>query len=235
MIKEAIILAGGRGTRLQTVVSDLPKSLALVNGKPFLHYLFVYLKKYGIEKIILSTGYLSEKVKAQFGEEYLGVNVLYSNEETPLGTGGGIRMAMEKCSSGHVLAMNGDSIFQIELDKFFEKHLSGSADATLALRKVVDASRYGTIELEANRIISFKEKAITTSGAALINGGIYLLRKKTFMAITDPKMPFSIENDFFARNSANLWLQAFHSDNYFIDIGIPEDFERAQTELKQFQ
>jgi len=100
---------------------------------------------------------------------------------------------------------------------------------------VADASRYGTIELEANRIISFKEKAITTSGAALINGGIYLLRKKTFMAITDPKMPFSIENDFFARNAANLWLQAFRSDNYFIDIGIPEDFERAQTELKQFQ
>jgi len=235
MIKEAVILAGGFGTRLRSVVSDLPKSLAPVNGKPFLHYLFIYLKKHGIEHIVLSVGYMSEKVMEQFGNEYLGIKVSYAKEETPLGTGGGIRLAMEKCSGAHVLAMNGDSFFEIALDKFFENHLSGSADATLALRKVEDGSRYGTIQLDGKRIISFREKSPDVKGAALINGGVYVLRKKTFLGITEAKKSFSIEYDFFAKHAEKLWLQSFISDGYFIDIGIPEDFERAQTEFRRFQ
>jgi D-glycero-alpha-D-manno-heptose 1-phosphate guanylyltransferase len=235
MIKEAIILAGGFGTRLRSVVSDLPKSLAPVNGKPFLHYLFIYLKKYGIEHVVLSVGYMSEKVMEEFGNEYSGIKVSYAKEETPLGTGGGIRLAMEKCSGAHILAMNGDSFFQVDLSQLFETHLSSSADATLALRKVEDSSRYGTIQLDGKRIISFREKSPEIKGAALINGGTYLLRRKTFMGITEPEKQFSIEYDFFARHADKLWLQAFESEGYFIDIGIPEDFQRAQEEFKRFQ
>jgi D-glycero-alpha-D-manno-heptose 1-phosphate guanylyltransferase len=231
LIKEAVILAGGFGTRLRSVVSDLPKSLAPVNEKPFLHYLFLWLKKFGIEHIVLSVGYLSEKVEEQFGNEYLGIKVSYAKEESPLGTGGGIRLAMEKCSGAHVLAMNGDSFFDVELDQFFENHLSGSADATLALRKVEDGSRYGTIQLDGMRIIAFREKDPEVKGDALINGGIYLLRRKTFLKNTESENQFSIERDFFGRLADKLWLQSFISDGYFIDIGIPEDFERAQKEF----
>src|SRR6476620_436176 len=128
MITEAIILAGGLGTRLRSVVSDLPKSMAHVNGKPFLHYLFVHLKKYNVSKVVLSVGYMADKVEEFFGNEYLGIKVEYAFEKEQLGTGGGIRLAMEKCSGAHVLALNGDSFFNVPLDSFFEKHLGGSSD-----------------------------------------------------------------------------------------------------------
>jgi len=127
--------------------------------------------------------------------------------------------------------MNGDSFFNVELDRFFENHLGGSSDATLALRKVADGSRYGTIQLDGTRIISFREKSPEVKGEALINGGIYLLRRKTFLGNTQAAKQFSIEYDFFARLADKLWLQSFISEGYFIDIGIPEDFEKAQGEF----
>lgn len=208
--------------------------MAPVNGKPFLHYLFSWLKKYEINHVVLSVGYMSEKVESYFGNEYLGIKISYAKEETPLGTGGGIRLAMEKCSGAHILALNGDSFFDVALDEFFDSHLSGSADATLALRKVDDGARYGTIALDGSRIISFKEKDPDVKGEALINGGVYLLRRKTFLKNTEPQKSFSIEYDFFAKLADKLWLQAFISNGYFIDIGIPEDFERAQKELLNY-
>jgi D-glycero-alpha-D-manno-heptose 1-phosphate guanylyltransferase len=235
LIKEAIILAGGFGTRLRSVITDLPKPMAPVNGKPFLHYLFLYLKHYNIQKVILSVGYLAEKVETEFGKNYLGIEVDYAYEKEALGTGGGIRLAMEKCSGAHVMVLNGDTFFDVKLDEFFETHLGGSSDATLALRKVEDASRYGTIELDGNRIVAFKEKSNVVKGSALINGGVYLLRKKTFLGNTEAEKVFSIENDFFAKLADKLWLQAFPCDGYFIDIGIPEDYERAQSEFKELQ
>src|ERR1041385_3540817 len=164
MIKEAIILAGGLGTRLRSVVNDLPKSMAPVNGKPFLHYLFLWLKKYEINRAVLSVGYLSEKVEEYFGEEYLGIKITYAKEESALGTGGGIRLAMEKCSGAHVLVLNGDTFFDVDLEKLSEVHLGGSSDATLALRKVEDGSRYGTIQLDGNRIKAFREKSPEVKG-----------------------------------------------------------------------
>lgn len=234
MIKEAIILAGGFGTRLRSVITDLPKPMAPVNGKPFLHYLFVYLKHYNISKVILSVGYLSEKIEAEFGTNYLGIEVDYAFEKEAVGTGGGIRLAMGKCSGAHILVLNGDTFFDVKLDDFFHAHLGGTSDATLALRKVEDASRYGTIQLEENRINAFKEKSPDVKGSALINGGVYLLRKKTFLGNTESGKAFSIENDFFAKLADKLWLQAFPCEGYFIDIGIPEDFERAQKEFERF-
>ncbi|MCX6311860.1 MAG: nucleotidyltransferase family protein [Bacteroidetes bacterium] len=234
MIREAVILAGGFGTRLRSVVSELPKSLAPINGKPFLHYIFLYLKTYRIEKVVLSVGYMSEKIEEQFGKNYLGIKIEYAYEKEPLGTGGGIRLAMEKCSDAHILAMNGDTFFDVPLFEFFENHLSGSADATLALRKVMDASRYGTIQLDGQRISAFKEKNPEVTGEALINGGVYLLRKKTFFGNTEAGKAFSIEHDYFAKLADKLWLQSFPCENYFIDIGIPEDYARAQVEFEKF-
>ncbi len=231
MIKEAIILAGGFGTRLRPLVSDVPKPLAPVNGKPFLHYLFVYLQRYGIEKAVLSVGYMAEKIEAHFGKNYLGIAISYAYENEPMGTGGGIRLGMEQCSGAHVLALNGDTLFDVPLDDFFEAHLGGSSDATLALRIVHDSSRYGTIALDGKRITAFREKNPEVTGEALINGGVYALRRKTFLGITEPKKAFSIEQDFFAEHADKLWLQAFPCEGYFIDIGVPEDYARAQHEF----
>lgn len=221
--------------------------MAPVNGKPFLHYLFVYLKHYNIQKVILSVGYLAEKVEAEFGKNYLGIEVDYAYEKEALGTGGGIRLAMEKCSGAHVMVLNGDTFFDVKLDDFFEMHLGGSSDATLALRRVDDASRYGTIELDGKRIAAFKEKSLPAAavasgakagedvkGSALINGGVYLLRRKTYLGNTEPGKAFSIEHDFFAKLADKLWLQAFPCEGYFIDIGIPEDYARAQIEFERF-
>lgn len=232
MIKEAIILAGGFGTRLRPVISDLPKPLAPVNGKPFLHYVLAYLANYGIEKAVLSVGYMADKIEAHFGENYLGMKIEYAYEREPLGTGGGIRLGMEKCTGAHVLALNGDTLFRVPLDEFFETHLGGSSDATLALRKVEDGSRYGTIELDSHRIAAFREKSPDVKGPALINGGVYAIRRKTYLGITEANKAFSIENDFFAKYADKLWLQAFPCEGYFIDIGIPEDYARAQVEMK---
>lgn len=231
MIKEAVVLAGGFGTRLRPVISDLPKPLAPVNGHPFLHYVFVHLKNHGIRKVVLSVGYMHEKIQSHFGKEYLGLEVAYAIEHEPLGTGGGIRLAMEQCTDAHVLAMNGDTLFKVPLTALFEAHMSGSADATLALRKVEDGSRYGTIDLDGKRITAFREKSPDRTGPQWINGGVYAMRRKTFMKNTESGKAFSIEHDFFGKYSDRLLLHAFPTDAYFIDIGIPEDYARAQTEF----
>jgi len=231
MIKEAIILAGGFGTRLRPVISDLPKPMAPVNGKPFLHYLLSYLRHSGIEKAVLSVGYMAEKIEAHFGKNYSGIAIGYARENEPLGTGGGIRLAMEQCAGAQALVLNGDTFFNVPLGQFSEAHLNHAADATLALRKVHDGSRYGTIETQESRIVSFREKNPGAKGEALINGGVYALRKDVFFELTEANKNFSIEQDFFAQYANKLWLQAFPSDAYFIDIGIPEDYARAQKEF----
>jgi len=231
MIKEAVVLAGGFGTRLRSVISDLPKPLAPVNGHPFLHYVLQHLKKHGLQHVVLSVGYMHEKIQEHFGDEYLGMKVSYAIEHEALGTGGGIRLGMEMCTDAHVLAMNGDTFYEVPLSDMFEKHMGGSADATLAMRKVEDGSRYGTLQLDGTRITAFREKSPEHSGPQLINGGVYAMRRKSFMGITQPKENFSIEYDYFGRYASKMLLQGYNCDAYFIDIGIPEDYARAQKEL----
>lgn len=233
MIKEAIVLAGGFGTRLRPVISDLPKPLAPIHGQPFLHYVFLHLKQHGITHVVLSVGYMAEKIQAHFGNEYLGMKVDYAIEQEPLGTGGGIRLGMELCSTEHVLAMNGDTLFKVPLTELFAKHLNGSAVATLALRKVEEGSRYGTIQLRDERITAFREKAPEFTGPQLINGGVYAMHRATFMQHTKAGESFSIEYDYYGKNTASLHFNGFPCDAYFIDIGIPEDYARAQEELKR--
>jgi len=233
LLKEAIILAGGFGTRLQTVVSDVPKPMAPINNEPFLNYVFDYLKHYHIEHVVLSTGYLADKISEYYKNDYQGIKISYTKEETPLGTGGGIRLAMEKCYTKQVLVLNGDSFFDVNLNQYFNQHTSFHSDCSLALRKVENAARYGTIKLGDGFIKAFKEKdSIEKEG--IINGGVYIINRELFLNKTDVLKPFSIEKDFFETRINELNLMGFEYKGYFIDIGIPDDYKKAQDDFKRF-
>ncbi|MBP7808334.1 MAG: nucleotidyltransferase family protein [Bacteroidia bacterium] len=252
MITEAIILAGGFGTRLQSVVSDLPKPMAPVNGIPFLDYQLLYLKNFGIKKVILSVGHLHEKIISHYKNNFNGVEIDYAIETSPLGTGGGIRIALEKCKSNSVLVLNGDSFFDVDLTSFFNLHTKANADCSLALRKVENASRYGTVHFSSvapsfdtlnksddapigmSRINSFQEKN-SEPKPGLINGGVYLLNKDTYLQATETNKNFSIEKDFFEKKIDELNIFGFEYKGYFIDIGIPEDYTKAQDDFKGFK
>jgi D-glycero-alpha-D-manno-heptose 1-phosphate guanylyltransferase len=234
LLKEAIILAGGFGTRLQAVVSDLPKPMAPINNEPFLNYVFDYLLHYKIEHVVLSTGYLADKISDYYKNEYRGIKISYTKEETPLGTGGGIRLAMTKCYTSDVLVLNGDSFFYVNITDHFNNHISKQADCSLALRKVFNASRYGTILLGiGNAIETFKEKN-NIEQTGLINGGVYILNRKLYLSKTNEAVPFSIEKDFYESRINELHIFGFEYDGYFIDIGIPEDYNKAQIDFKNF-
>ena len=244
-MEEAIILAGGFGTRLREVVADVPKPMAPVNNKPFLDYLIKYLAHYGIKKVVLSVGYLAEKVKKHYGNNFEGVEIIYSLEKDPLGTGGGIRLAMEQCHTKEVLVLNGDSFFDIDLHTFYNTHVNNHSHFSLAIRKVDNASRYGSIEFSifqgglkgtsnASRISSFNEKS-SIEKAGLINAGIYLLNRNLFLEHTSSGQNFSIEKDFFAAHLKSLTMHGFEMNGYFIDIGVPEDYKQAQHDFKAFK
>lgn len=235
MLKEAIILAGGFGTRLQSVVNDVPKPMAPVNQEPFLNYIFDYLKFYKIEHVVLSTGYLSEKISEYYGSEYLGIKISYTKEVEPLGTGGGIRLAMEKCTEENVLVLNGDSFFEVELIAYNKQHEDKRADCSLALRKVENAARYGTIVHGLNNsIVRFKEKD-EQEQPGLINGGVYILNRKLYLEKTEQGKAFSIEKDFYEKRANELKICGYEYDGYFIDIGIPDDYKKAQVDFKNFK
>lgn len=234
MLQTAVILAGGFGTRLQSVVSDLPKPMAPVNGEPFLNYQLNYLKHFGFKKVIFSTGHLADKIQSYYKNYYNGIEIEYVHEDAPMGTGGGIRLALEKCEDEFALVLNGDSFFDVNVHDFFRLHVNESSRCSLALRKVSDSSRYGTIETDDNdRIISFKEKTNKTIEGT-INGGVYILNKDLYLTTTLQGTNFSIEKDFFEKELNSLVFKGFEFNGYFIDIGIPEDYTRAQHELKEF-
>ncbi len=226
---EAIVLAGGLGKRLRSAVSDLPKPMAPVNGKPFLTYLLYYLAAYRVDRCILATSYLHEKIEEHYGQQFLEMEIVYSVEEEPLGTGGGLRQAFSLCRTPQVLVLNGDTFFDVALDALARAHSASSADLTIALKPMSDIDRYGVVRVEDGRIARFEEKQRVASG--LINGGVYLAKQSLFEAAELPEK-FSFEEDFLKPNVGWLNVQAFISDSYFIDIGIPLDYKRAQHELK---
>ncbi len=233
-INEAVILAGGFGTRLKDVINDVPKPMAPIADQPFLNYIFSYLKHYKIERIVLSVGYLHEKIKDYYKHNFNGIEVEYATELEPLGTGGGIRLSLEKCLSNNILILNGDSFFDVNLDEYSEFHFKNQSQVSLALRKVDDAARYGTIELAGDRITTFKEKD-NQAIPGVINGGVYLLNKKTYLDLTPEGKAFSIEKDFFEIQTQKLAINGKLFNDYFIDIGIPTDYHRANEEFKRFK
>jgi D-glycero-alpha-D-manno-heptose 1-phosphate guanylyltransferase len=229
MITEAIILAGGFGTRLQKVVNDVPKPMALVNGRPFLEYLIDYLIQFKIKRIILSTGYKHETISFHFGKTFKNIKIDYSHESKPLGTGGAILQAINQAKSENVLILNGDSIFRFDIDGFAQFHKQHN-NFSVALRKISDTSRYGKVELTENsRISQFCEKS-KDKGPGYINSGVYIFNSEIFKKLGLPTV-FSIEKDFFQSYCSLLEIYGYVSDGYFIDIGIPKDYEKAQTGL----
>ncbi len=229
---EAIILAGGFGTRLQPVVKNLPKSMAPVNGRPFLEYLLDYLKSFEYDRVVFSLGYRSQVIIDHFGTSYNGIQLSYAIEDEPLGTGGGIRLAIEKCSGPHVLALNGDTLFLIDLTDFMNQHQGKNAVISIALRKVPDISRYGAVRVnEDNHIRVFGEK-VPEKRAGLINGGTYLINRGFYLENTKPGT-FSIEKDIFEKWISLYTCAGFVYDAYFRDIGIPGDYKKARHEFKK--
>ena len=235
MLNTAIILAGGRGTRLKTIISDLPKPMAPIMNVPFLTYQLNYLKHFGIKKVIFSVGYLSEKIIAHYNQSFENISIEYSIEKNPLGTGGGIRMAMSNLNEDLVLILNGDSFFDLNLEQFYNLHLEQKAEFSLALRYVNNSERYGNIEFNSShQITSFIEKnQLNQSG--YINAGVYILSKKLYLQNTKPDINFSIEKDFFEKQLNQLIIKGFEFKDYFIDIGIPEDYLKAQDDFKEFK
>jgi len=228
---EAIILAGGLGTRLQNVVKDIPKPMADINGKPFLKYLLDYLSGYEIEKVILSVGYRHEVIEHYFGKKYKNIELVYAIEEEPLGTGGGILNACSYLDTNLFYLINGDTFFNVNLNELKAFHNIQNADFTLAIKPMQQFDRYGTVEIYNHRIVQFNEKQFMKEG--FINGGVYLLDKKILQSLNFSRK-FSFEKDFLELYLTNYYFAAYICNNYFIDIGIPKDYLLAQQELEKF-
>lgn len=226
---EAIILAGGFGTRLRHVVSDVPKPMAPMNdmGKPFLSVLLEKLAEEGMEHLVLSTGYMTEVIENYFGKEYAGICIDYSVEKVPLFTGGAVKLALSKCEEDRVFVLNGDTYFDVDLAAMGLFHAEQKADFTVAIKEMHSFDRYGTVEVQDNRITSFREKKFCQEG--WINGGVYCLNQTLLKEI--PMEKFSLEKDFMEKQVSKLTMMAFPSEGYFIDIGVPEDYAIA---LKKF-
>ncbi len=233
-LPDVIILAGGLGTRLRGEVKDTPKSMAPINGKPFLEYQLKQIHAAGLKRVILSTGYLGEQVQAYFGDSFMDMEILYSHEKEPLGTGGAVKLAFNQVKTPYAMIFNGDTMFKINLDMFFQRTIENLANVSIALRFVKDASRYGAVECDdEERILSFNEKS-KIQQPGLINGGIYLISSRYFRKFDLPEV-FSLEKDFFAPQVREGYFSGQVFDNYFLDIGIPEDYQRAQDEFGKFE
>ena len=228
-VKEAIVLAGGLGTRLRGAVPDLPKCMAPVNGKPFIAFVIEHLQKQGIEKFIFSLGYKSEAFTHFLSTCLPNKNYQIIIETEPLGTGGAIQFACKHTSEKNVVVVNGDSIFKIDVARQASFHFSHTADCTLALKTMENFDRYGVVELHTDyRIALFKEKQFYQKG--LINGGVYVLNTEVFLQEGLPDK-FSFETDYLQKLYTTRKIFGVIQEGYFIDIGIPEDYLKAQTEL----
>ncbi|GAB6120909.1 nucleotidyltransferase family protein [Dysgonomonas termitidis] len=228
-MKECIILAGGFGTRLQSVVSDVPKCMAEVAGKPFLRYLFDYAANEGFNHIILSLGYKFEIVISWLETQNMPFEVSYVAEEYPLGTGGAIKLAFTKVKGTEAFVINGDTFFDLDSESFLEFHREKESDISVALKPMQDFDRYGSVELDdEQRIIRFNEKEYKKEG--LINGGVYIIAKKLFSKLSLPEK-FSFEKDIMESHIHGINIYGHRLDNYFIDIGIPSDFEKANVDF----
>jgi D-glycero-alpha-D-manno-heptose 1-phosphate guanylyltransferase len=228
-IKQAIILAGGLGTRLRNVVPDLPKSMAPVAKRPFLSFVIDALRIQGIEQFIFSLGYKADVVEKYLEEHYPTLDYSIVVEEEPLGTGGAIQLACTKTNEENVLVANGDTLFKIKLNELESFHIHHKAECTIALKHLEKFDRYGVVEInEEDSVIAFKEKQSYSKG--LINGGIYILNVPRFLQHSFPEK-FSFEKEYLEENVGNSNLYGCIQDGYFIDIGVPQDFNKAQEDL----
>lgn len=223
---DILILCGGRGTRLSSVITDKPKVLAPINGRPFLSYLLVQLVIAGFRDVILCTGYKAEMIRDTFGNCYKDLNIRYSRESEPLGTGGALRYALPMIDRENILAMNGDSFVDTDLRKYLNWHFQNSIQASLLLTHVHDTSRYGRVEVNKKGFITrFSEKS-KYMGPGWINAGVYIF-KKDLLDIIPPDKFFSLEKQFFPELAGEK-LYGYLCREELLDIGTPESYARAE-------
>ncbi len=228
---EAIILAGGFGTRLASRLSGIPKPMAPIAGRPFLEILIGRLAHCGCNRVILSVGHLHHVIQDHFGASFQGVHLDYAIEQKPLGTGGAIRLALSLAHDESVLVLNGDTILQMDYAALLHFHARQAVPVTLAVTRQTDTARYGGVLIDNQRIVAFHEKG--RSGPGWINAGVFAVRKDLPWPASLPES-FSFEKDYLMPQSATGTVAAFQVNGYFLDIGIPEDLDRAQVELGEF-
>jgi len=228
---EAVILAGGKGTRLREIVRDVPKPMAPVAGRPFLEILLASLAYKGFSRVVLSLGYMAEVIVSHFGKRFCGMELVYEIEEEPLGTGGGLRLSMKHCNADHVFVFNGDTFIDLEVDAVEEKWEKHHRPIIVA-RDVPDTTRYGRLDIRDGRITGFFEKG--KAGPGLVNAGCYVL-PTSLLGDFGHAQKFSFESDFLPNAVTSWHIELFVSKGYFIDIGVPEDYVRAQKELAVFE
>ena len=224
---EAIILAGGLGTRLQKVLPDLPKPMAPIQGRPFLEFILTHLSMNGFQHAILSLGYRAEQIRNFFGAYFQGMKLSYVIEDSPLGTGGGLRLAIQKSFENHVYVFNGDTFLDLDFCGI-EKQWQNTKISTVVVRAVQDSSRYGRVTVENGRISGFTEKGAL--GPGLMNAGCYILQQGAIDVFV-PGEPFSFELDYLVTEVSRGVIGYYVENGYFIDIGVPEDYRRAEFEL----
>jgi NDP-sugar pyrophosphorylase family protein len=223
----AAILAGGLGTRLRAAVPDRPKVLAELGGRPYIQLLLDQLADAGLNSVVLCTGYGGNEVRAALGAEYRQLKLAYSQESTPLGTAGALRFALSHFNSSDVLVLNGDSYCEVDLAAFFREHGMRNSQVSIVLSFVQNASRYGSVQLEADGTIArFQEKrAVNEPG--WINAGIYLFRREVLERIPAGRA-VSLEGETFPQ-----WIEngvfGYRCDGRFIDIGTPESYLAAES------
>ncbi len=229
-ITNAIILAGGKGTRLKSVVDDIPKPMAPINDIPFLHILLDYLYNAGMQNINIAVGYKKEIIMNYFGNAYRGMKISYTIEDKPLGTGGAILKSSRVFKGNPFFVFNGDTLFFADLWEMEKEFLSHDSDLVMAIKPMKNFDRYGTVTInDENIITTFNEKKYCENGN--INGGIYLMDNSLFL-IDDFKETFSFEKEVFENNFNKLKIKGIKLDSYFIDIGIPSDYFKAEKDFK---
>jgi D-glycero-alpha-D-manno-heptose 1-phosphate guanylyltransferase len=224
---EAVILAGGLGTRLRGVIGEIPKCMAPVDGKPFLQYQLEWLSRFGVRHVVFSVGYLRDRVIDFVKSREWPFDVSFAVEKETLGTGGGIRLALQKCREKQVFVLNGDTFYNVDL-----RALSFSAPVTLALKPMRDFDRYGAVDWDGDLVTGFREKQYCAEG--LINGGVYAIDRSQLDMSLFPKT-FSFEREVLVPLTDYGLVAGEVQDGYFIDIGIPEDYARSQRELPEIQ
>lgn len=224
---EAIVLAGGFGTRLRRVVADVPKPMAPIAGRPFLEILLNSLAQKGFSRVVLSLGFMAEMISGHFGSRFAGLDLVYVVENAPLGTGGATRLATTACTQDHVFVFNGDTYLDLEVQQL-ERQWQANRHPIVIGKQVQDTTRYGRLVVDGTQITSFAEKGIANAG--LINAGCYVLATSA-LAKFPVNQPFSIETDYLVPEVAYATVEVFVTRGMFIDIGIPEDYSRAQTLL----
>jgi D-glycero-alpha-D-manno-heptose 1-phosphate guanylyltransferase len=226
----ALILVGGLGTRLRPVYAEGPKALAPIQGKPFLAYLLKMLADHGVSRVVLCLGHRARQIEQWLAEQSFDVDLRCSYEDEPLGTAGALGLAYSRYARGErVLAMNGDSILRLSLAAMWELHSRRAAEATIGLAHVADTSRYGNVQVnDQGWVTSFSEKSAERK-PGFINGGVYLFEPSVMDRVVRERS-ISLERESLPAQLTR-GLLAFKSDGYFIDIGVPQDLARAQSEL----